>query len=93
MPFREFIRKFIHGNFILDEGDPLKDEDSLLERGVIDSTGVLELVAFIEQKYGITIEDEELIPENLDSIRNIDEFILRKTTALLGKEVSQSVAP
>ena len=41
----------------------------------------------------ITIEDEELIPENLDSIRNIDEFILRKTTALLGKEVSQSVAP
>jgi len=93
MPTREIIRKFIHENFILDEGDHLKDGDSLLEKGVIDSTGVLELVAFIEEKYGITVEDEELIPENLDSIRNITDFIWRKTKGACNAEVSQSVAP
>jgi acyl carrier protein len=93
MPTREIIREFIHKNFILDEGDHLKDEDSLLEKGVIDSTGVLELVAFIEEKYGITVEDEELIPENLDSIRNIAEFIWQKTKATCNAEVGQSVAP
>jgi len=93
MQLQEIIRKFIHENFILDEGDPLGDEDSLLEKGVIDSTGVLELVAFIEEKYGITVEDEELIPENLDSIRNIAEFIWQKTKTPGKTEVGQSVAP
>jgi len=93
MAIREAIRNFIFENFILDAKDNLKDDDSLLEKGVIDSTGVLELVAFIEEKYGFTVEDEELVPENLDSIRNIAEFILRKTMAQQGKEVRQSVAP
>jgi acyl carrier protein len=93
MPIREAIRNFIFENFILDVEDNLKDDDSLLEKGVIDSTGVLELVAFIEEKYGFTVEDEELVPENLDSIRNIAEFILRKTMAQQGNEVRQSVAP
>jgi acyl carrier protein len=93
MPIREAIRNFIFGNFILDAEDHLKDDDSLLEKGVIDSPGVLELVAFIEEKYGFTVEDEELVPENLDSIRNIAEFILRKTMAQQGNEVRQSVAP
>lgn len=93
MQRQEIIRKFLYENFILDEKDPLKDEDSLLEKGVIDSTGVLELVAFIEEKYGITVEDEELIPENLDSIRNIAEFIRQKTKTPCNPEVGQSVAP
>ena len=93
MAIREAIRNFIFENFILDAEDQLKDDDSLLEKGVIDSTGVLELVAFIEEKYGFTVEDEELVPENLDSIRNIAEFILRKTMAQQGNEVSQSVTP
>ena len=85
------MKKCIHENFILDEGDHLKDEDSLLERGVINSTGVLEWVTCIDSKYGITVEDEELIPENLDSIRNIIDSKLRKATARQGKEVKQSV--
>ena len=93
MPLRDVIRKFIHGNFIRDEGDSLGDEDSLLEKGVIDSTGVLELAAFIEEKYGFRVEDEELVPENLDSIRNVVEFILRKTRGQQDKEVRQRVAP
>ena len=69
------IRKFIEENFILDGNDHLSAEDSLLEKGIIDSTGVLELVAFIEENYNFKIKDEELIPENLDSIKNISRFI------------------
>jgi acyl carrier protein len=93
MLIQDIIRKFIQENFILDEEAHLKDEDSLLEKGIIDSTGVLELVAFIEEKYGISVQDEELIPENLDSIRNISGFIWRKTKAASTQGVEQSVAP
>jgi acyl carrier protein len=70
---------FIANTFIL--GQPsyeLTNQDSLLDRGVIDSTGVLELIAFLEETYGIAIPDEEIVPENLDSISNIAQYILRK---------------
>jgi acyl carrier protein len=80
MVFKEEVLRFIRENFILDEAEKLQENDSLLEKGIIDSTGVLELVAFIEEKYNITVEDEELIPENLDSINRIAEFIKRKLT-------------
>ncbi len=93
MQIQEIIRKFIQKNFILDKKDPFKEEDSLWEKGVIDPTGVLERVAFMEEKYGITVEDEELIPENLDSIRNIAGFIWPKTKTSCKAEVGQSVAP
>ena len=72
------IRKFIEENFILEGDDHLGDEDSLLEKGIIDSTGVLELVDFIEETYQFKIQDEELVPENLDSIKNISQFIQNK---------------
>ena len=80
MVFKEEVLRFIRENFVLDEAEKLQENDSLLEKGIIDSTGVLELVAFIEEKYNITVEDEELIPENLDSINRIAEFIKRKLT-------------
>jgi acyl carrier protein len=56
----------------------LKDSNSLLEMNIIDSTGVLELVGFIEETFEITIEDDELIPENLDSLDKIENYIKRK---------------
>ena len=93
MEVRIAVRNFISENFILDAAEDLREEDSLLERGIIDSTGVLELVAFIEEKYGITVEDDELIPENLDTIRDIAEFIRQKTKIQRNAEVGQSVAP
>jgi acyl carrier protein len=65
-------------NFLWDEEVNLSEEDSLLEKGIIDSTGVLELVAFIEETYSFKINDEELAPENLDSIKNISQFIQNK---------------
>ena len=85
MSIENEIRKFIEENFILEGEDNLGDEDSLLDKGIIDSTGVLELVAFLEETYKFKIEDEELVPENLDSIKNISQFIqikLNSTAAL-----------
>lgn len=58
--------------------EELTDSDSLLDKGIIDSTGVLELVGFLEENYQIQIEDEELVPENLDSINNLVKFIQKK---------------
>jgi acyl carrier protein len=74
------IRNFILENFMMGmEENELKDSESLLDKGIIDSTGVLELVGFIEEHYGISIEDEELVPENLDSVDNLKKFIQEKT--------------
>jgi acyl carrier protein len=81
MSIQENVLKFIYENFIVDEENQLSEEDSLLEKGIIDSTGVLELVAYIEETYGFKVRDEELIPENLDSIKNISQFIQGKIDA------------
>jgi len=76
---REEVREFIFKNFLFDDsGDSLDDNDSFLEKGIIDSTGMLELVAFLEEKFGVRIEDEELVPENLDSVARLVDFITRK---------------
>ena len=76
------IRQFIVENFLFGEDDPtLTHEDSLLDNGVIDSTGVLELVAFLEDRFQTAVADMELVPENLDSIRRIAQFIQRKQAA------------
>ncbi len=80
MAISEQVRQFVVDNFLMGEdSQDLKENTSFLEEGIIDSTGVLELVAFIEETYGISVEDEELIPENLDTIANICSFIKRKT--------------
>ena len=73
------IKAFIIENFLFgQEGRGFSDDESFLENGIIDSTGLLELVAFVEERYGITIADRELLPENLDSLQNITAFIARK---------------
>ena len=73
------IRTFIFENFLFDaDDDALSNDTSFLEKGIIDSTGVLELVEWIEETFDITIEDDELIPENLDSINLIAEFVGKK---------------
>lgn len=75
---RDKIRKFIIENFLFGSGNGLGDDDSFLDKGIIDSTGVLELVAFLEEQCGIKVKDEELIPENLDSVNNLVTFIENK---------------
>ena len=60
------------------ESGNLKDETSFLDEGIIDSTGILELVSFLEEEFSITIKDEELVPENLDSINNVVSYLEKK---------------
>ncbi len=75
------IREFIFENFLFDaEDDALKNDTSFLEEGIIDSTGVLELVDWLEEEFDIAVEDDELIPENLDSVNFLAAFIDKKTS-------------
>jgi acyl carrier protein len=76
------IRKFVIDNYLFGEEGKLGNEDSFMETGIIDSTGILELVRFLESTYGIKVEDEELIPDNLDSVSKIVSFIQAKQSAL-----------
>mgnify|MGYP001591475389 FL=1 len=74
----EQVRQFIAENFLFGEEKKVADTDSFLENGIIDSTGVLEVVSFVEDTFNIKVKDEEMIPENLDSISNLVNFIKRK---------------
>ena len=76
--YRERVRRFIIKSFLFGDDNGLKDDSSFLDEGVIDSTGVLELVAFLEEDFGITVEDDELVPENLDSIDNVVDYLGKK---------------
>jgi acyl carrier protein len=76
------VRSFVITNFLFGQPLDLQPGDSLLDKGVIDSTGVLELVAFLGHRFAINIEDEDLIPQNLDSIRNIATFVEGKLSNL-----------
>jgi acyl carrier protein len=84
--FAAEIKQFIVSNFLFgDEGAGFADDQSFLESGIIDSTGLLELVSFVEQKYGISIGDREMVPENLDSLRNVSHMVARKLEAVATK--------
>ena len=75
------IRTFVVDNYLFGEEGKLNDDDSFMETGIIDSTGILELVRFLESTFGIKVQDEELIPDNLDSVCKIVSFILVKQSA------------
>ena len=78
----EPVRTFIIQNFLFGRTETIGDDQSFLESGIIDSTGILELVTFLEHTYHIQIGDEELVPENLDSINNIAKFLQTKLAVL-----------
>ncbi len=75
------VREFIVENFLFGDGEVLKEDTSFMEEGIIDSTGILELVFFLEETFSISVEDDELVPENMDSLRSIAGFIDRKLNA------------
>ncbi len=77
------VRQFIFDNFYVDAA-AVGDDTSLLAEGIVDSTGMLELVAFIEGEYGIRVEDKDLIPANLETLARIDGFVSRKRGARAG---------
>jgi acyl carrier protein len=75
----EDLRRFVVDNFMFGQAQAgFSNDDSFLDNGIVDSTGVLELVAFLEEKYAITIQDQELVPDNLDSINKLVRFLERK---------------
>ena len=74
----ERIRRFITTNFYVVDPDLLEDQASLLDEGVVDSTGVLELIGFLESEFGLVIDDVEITPENFDSIARIAAFVGKK---------------
>ena len=76
--FKDLITNFIIDNFLFGDDEGLEDDISFLEGGIIDSTGILELITFLEEEFSIEIEDEEMIPENLDSINNLLTFLDKK---------------
>lgn len=73
------LRQFVIDNFLFGQRDvQFENDDSFMERGIVDSTGVLELVTFLETKYQIKVEGKELVPDNLDSITNLRGFLEKK---------------
>ena len=84
MQIREQLRRFIVENFLFGQDTGFQDSDSFLEHGIIDSTGVLELVGFLEQRFGMSLQDGDLVPDNLDSIDRLAAFIRSRTRASAG---------
>ena len=80
-PIATTLRGFIRENFLFGDEVPFSDQDSFLDLGIIDSTGVLELVDFIQRTWGLEVDDEDLVPENLDSVDNLVRFIQRKQSS------------
>jgi acyl carrier protein len=75
---KQTLRTFIQENYLLGRDFAFEDGDSFLERGIIDSIGILQLVTFLQETFGITVQDEELLPDNLDSVDAVTAYLRRK---------------
>ena len=88
MPPKSEIKQFILGNYLFtNDESALADDDSLLKKGIVDSTGMLELIMHIEEKYGIKVAEDEMVPANLDSVVLITAFLERKLAKLFHRRV------
>jgi len=75
---KDRLRQFILANFWVPDAQAIKDGTSLLDCGVVDSTGILEVIGFLESEFGFKVLDEEIVPDNLDSVQRIAEYVARK---------------
>ncbi|RTL53170.1 MAG: acyl carrier protein [Rhodocyclaceae bacterium] len=75
------VRTFLDDNFIMGGDVDLADDTSFMKAHILDSTGFIELITFIEEAFGVSVKDEEMVPENFDSLNNIDAYLQRKKTA------------
>ena len=78
---KQELRKFIVENYLFGRDDGFAEDDSFIERGILDSTGVMELITFVESRYGVKVEDHELLPDNLDSLTKLTRFLETKKYA------------
>ena len=81
MEIQQRVKQFIIENFYVSNAAALTDDASLISTGVVDSTGMLEVITFLESEYGVTIEDKEMTPENLETIGRIAKFVIQKQAA------------
>lgn len=82
MGIEQEVRGYILENYLFtDDESVLANSDSFLQKGILDSTGILEVIYFIEDEYGVKVEDEEMVPENLDSVERLVAFVQRKQAA------------
>ena len=79
------LRQFVIDNFLFGQQVDFRDDDSFLESGIIDSTGILELVMFLEEGLGIKVQDSDLVPDNLDSIEKLSAFVQRRLNPTNGE--------
>jgi len=78
MGYADVIRDYVIDNFLFGDADGLQDDTSFLDEGIVDSTGIIELVAYVEKSFGIEVEDDDIVPENFDSIANIAKYLNQK---------------
>ncbi|MBL8262492.1 MAG: acyl carrier protein [Xanthomonadaceae bacterium] len=79
MSHRQTIKRYILKNFLFSDDDSaIGDQDSLVRGGVLDSTGIYELILFVEEEFKLSIAPEEMVPENFDTLESMDAFIQRK---------------
>lgn len=81
MEIKNKVRQFISTNFYVADVAALRDDASLLDAGIVDSTGVLEVITFLESEFGVTVDDAEMVPENLDAVNHIVAFVEKKLRA------------
>lgn len=95
MQIENKIQHFILKNLYFVEDNVLEDDASFLETGVVDSTGVMELVAFVQTEFGVTVEPQEIVVENFDSVRKVARFVRRKLSGpeQTGSPVETPLAP
>ena len=83
---KDIARKFIIDNYLLGSSKAIiGDDDSFLEKGIVDSIGIIELTSFLQRRFNVSIRPVEIVPENLDSLRNIDRFVTKKLAAKSGR--------
>jgi acyl carrier protein len=87
LAMRQTIHDFVVSTFLFDSGDVAEDA-SLMDEGIMDSTGVLELILFVEETFAISVADDEILPENFDSIARIAAYVDRKSDARLVEAAS-----
>jgi acyl carrier protein len=77
---RKQLRRYIAENLLFSDKEfPFEDDASFLKNGVVDSTGVMELVAYVENQFGVIVDPKEVVPDNFDSIKSLTDYVKRKT--------------
>lgn len=83
MEFKKEIKEFVIENFLFGDGEMLKEETDFFKKGIIDSTGILELICFLEESFDITIEDDAITQKNFSSVNSINNYLTKKITKSL----------